>query len=305
MALLSLDDYFAYLNLSPACIIENPDCEVCGQTEFAVLRESTRISDELQVKLSVVCCQCCGHIFQVPRFDADFYRAYYQTAYRRILSGSLEPDRALVDDQIARGEHLFRSLSPFLAKTGRLLDVGCSAGGIMTAFIKRGWSAFGTDPDAGYVDFGLRELNAPIAVRCAEEMELASESYDLVIITGSLEHVVNPNTVLSLCRRASAPDALLLLEGRGLAQARQAGRCGHNHRRFLTGSSLELLMCKHGWESVWITDEELSGPTRPQSVFGLGRACRPMSDAELRRRIATKRAPAATVRRDFAAWAIA
>jgi hypothetical protein len=65
---------------------------------------------------------------------------------------------------------------------------------------------------------------------------------------------------------------VLVLEGRALAQARQVGHCGHNHRRYLTPTSIELIMRKHGWDPLLITDEELCGPTRPESCFGIGSA---------------------------------
>lgn len=149
----------------------------------------------------------------------------------------------------------------------------------MDAFLRNGWQAYGTDPDNGYVQYGLSRLQAPIAVQRAEDMVLEPHSYDLIVIAGSLEHVFDPNKVMAICRAAAAPNALLLLEGRGLAQARQTGRCGHNHRRFLSAVSIELLMLKYDWEPIWVTDGELCGPSRPQSIFGLGRA-RAKSDPE-------------------------
>jgi hypothetical protein len=107
-----------------------------------------------------------------------------------------------------------------------------------------------------------------------------------VLIIGSLEHVYDPNRVLALCRRASAEGAYLLVEGHGLGQARQVGRCGHNHRRFLTRTSIELLMLKHGWDLMWLSDRDLSGPTRPYGIYGLGRAGKGLPEEELKAHIA-------------------
>jgi hypothetical protein len=301
---LSLDAYFGYLGISPTKTC-NEACEICAHGAFTVLRDSVRVEDGLRVRLSVVCCDRCGYLYQNPRFDAEFYNSYYRTAYRRVLSGSLSPNASFIEDQLTRGEQLFSSLQRFLPRTGRLLDVGCSAGGVMQAFLNRGWTGNGTDPDAGYVEFGKRELNAPITVERAEDMVLDSGAYDLVLITGSLEHVYDPNTVLALSRRASADGALLLVEGRGLGQSRQVASCGHNHRRFLTATSIELLMRKHGWDPLWITDEELSGPTRPNSTFGVGRAGSPLSPDGLDARIAAgARETAERHLADFAAWRI-
>jgi Methyltransferase domain len=304
MPVLSLEEYFDHLDM-PRAKVHDAACEICSHTSFTPLRSSVRIKNDLRVKFSVVCCDCCGYLYQYPRFDAAFYHSYYNATYRRVLSGSLSPAPSFVEDQLARGEHLFHSLHPFLAKAGTLLDVGCSAGGLMKAFLNRGWTASGTDPDAGSVDFGKRELNVPVTVQRAEDMVLDRGAYDLVLITGSLEHVYDPNLVLALCRRASADGALLLIEGWSLAQARQIGSCGHNHRRYLTATSIELFMCKHGWDPLWITDKELSGPTRPNSIFGIGRVGAPLSPDELKARI-TLGTRDSIVRHEanFAAWAI-
>lgn len=304
MAVLSLEGYFAFLGVSPSSI-SSAGCELCGSNAATVLRDTVRVTDTMRVEMQVVCCDRCGFLFQSPRFDQGFYSRYYDLAYRRVL-GSSEPSPAFIDDQIMRGEELHARLQPFTPVPGRLLDVGCSAGGLMQAFMRHGWRGLGTDPDSTLIEFGRRVLQVPVKVQRAEDMDLDPRSFDLVVITGSLEHVYDPNLVLSLCRRASAEGAILLVEGRGLGQARQVGSCGHNHRRYLTTTSIELLMRKHGWQPLWLTDEEITGPTRPNSVFGVGVAASPVSGAELEALIAGgKRDTVARQEADFAAWQIA
>jgi SAM-dependent methyltransferase len=302
--ILSLEEYFAYLGISPTRI-QDGVCEICSHASFTPLRGSVAVGNGLRVRLAVVSCDRCGYLYQNPRFDPEFYNAYYNAVYRHVLTGSLSPTPDFIEDQLARGEHLFSNLRSYLPGPGRLLDVGCSSGGVMQAFLKRGWTGIGTDPDRGYVEFGRRELNAPIKVERAEDMVLEQGVIDLVLITGSLEHVFDPNRVLALCHRACADGALLLIEGRGLGQSRQIGSCGHNHRRFLTATSIDLFMRKHGWDPLWITDEELSGPTRPHSTFGIGRIGHPLSPDDLAARIAKGACDwAGRHRADFATWNI-
>ncbi|HZW21099.1 class I SAM-dependent methyltransferase, partial [Noviherbaspirillum sp.] len=164
---------------------------------------------------------------------------------------------------------------------GRMLDVGCSAGGLMVPFARRGWSVLGTDPDIGYAEFGNRRLGLEIQAVAAEDMVLPDGEFDLVIITGSLEHVFDVNRVLEICRRASKPDGLLLVEGRAFGYGIMKGCFSHNHRRYLTATSTELLMLKHGWAPVWSTSEAICGPTRPGAVYVLGRASAPLGREQL------------------------
>ncbi|HEU4729818.1 MAG TPA: class I SAM-dependent methyltransferase [Kofleriaceae bacterium] len=272
-----LQSYLEHIGITDGVTASMHACELCEAAEFVDLVDVVEIGKGESGKLPIKCCARCGLVMQNPRFNREFYSRYYDKYYRTILFGSSEPDRAFLADQVRRGEKLYASLAGagHLTGAGKLLDVGCSAGGLMVAFLKRGWTGLGTDPDAGFVAHGRDKLQLPL-VRCdAEDMELAEREYDLVIITGSLEHVYDARRTLGLCRRATRPGGLLFLEGRALGQALINGQFSHNHRRYLTASSLELFMWLHGWEPIWTTDQPLCGPTRPGGVYCLGRAIEP------------------------------
>lgn len=236
-----------------------------------MLRETVRVTSSLRTRLATLCCSRCGLLFQSPRFEPGFYDAYYAKVYRQMVGGSALPSDAYVADQMARGEALFASLQPWLPQCGRLLDVGCGAGGMMSPFLDRGWSALGVDPDEAAVAHAVDRFGFPVVAGKAENMALKREAYDLIVITGSLEHVYDPNKVLRRCSDAAVAGSLLLLEAHGLGQATILGAIGHNHRRLLTGVTMALLMLRHGWRVEWVTNQPLCGPTRPGSTFVLGR----------------------------------
>ncbi|XYI03925.1 class I SAM-dependent methyltransferase [Sorangium sp. So ce1128] len=269
-----LVDYLRHIGIMEGVTASVVDCEVCGGAEFVTVVNIVDIGKDAFGKLPIQCCTACGFMMQNPRFNRHFYTTFYNTYYRTILFGSSEPEKAFITDQVRRGELLYRSLTErgYLKEPGKLLDVGCSAGGLMVSFLRRGWTGLGTDPDIGFVNHGKDRLGLPLVVVDAEDMDLPADEYDLVIITGSLEHVYDANHTLSLCRRASKPGALLFLEGRALGQGILSGHFSHNHRRYLTASSLELLMVKHGWQPLFTTDAPLCGPTRPGGIYCLGRA---------------------------------
>jgi SAM-dependent methyltransferase len=247
-------------------------CELCGAAEHLIIRDVISIGKGVHGQMPVVSCKSCGFLFQNPRFERQFYQDYYHKHYRQVVQGSVSPANEFIKDQYRRGELLLESLADYLPDKGELLDVGCSAGGLMRAFINKGWNALGTDPDEGYANYGSEKLKLPVECIDAEEMALVPEKYDLIIITGSLEHVYDPNTTLNLCRKASKKDGLLLLEGRGHPQSASKDYFNMNHHRYLTLKSIRLIMQKHGWEPIFATDKELCGPTRPGGIFCLGRA---------------------------------
>lgn len=270
-AVLSFENYLQILGLSPPALAESQSCELCDGTSATPIRDRVLIGDGRWVRLRVVACDRCGLLFQRPRFTSDFYLDYYASCYRRITTGQARPAMTYVEDQVRRGERLAAALADYLPSRGCLLDLGCAAGGMMKPFLDAGWSGLGVDPDVAAIDYGREHLGLPLQAKAAEEFDAEAGPFDLVLITGSLEHVADPNQVLRRAHDAAAPDACLLIEGWGLAQARQTLGLGHNQRRFLTLTTIQLFMRKHGWRPILVTPEPLSGPTRPGSVFVLGR----------------------------------
>jgi ubiquinone/menaquinone biosynthesis C-methylase UbiE len=256
-------------------------CEVCGTQEHTLLVETVETGPDRFGRLPIVACSQCGYVFQNPRFNKAFYDTYYDKYYRLLLFGETQPERDFMIDMVRRGEFLYENLNQYLPGKGRLLDVGCSAGGLMVAFAKRGWEVLGTDPDGAYTPYGKEKLGLDIYPISAEEMVLPDAHFDLIIITGSLEHVFDVNKVLSICRRASKPEGQLFVEGRAFGYGIQKGYFSHNHRRYLSIKTIELLMLKHGWSPILSTEDSLCGPTRPGGVYVLGKTSDPMSDASL------------------------
>jgi 2-polyprenyl-3-methyl-5-hydroxy-6-metoxy-1,4-benzoquinol methylase len=277
---LALPDYLDRIGLGRfAPPVDSRVCELCGAGGAVSIRASVRVDADLNAAFVTRCCVRCGLLYQSQKFARGFYQAYYAQAYRRSL-GAGGPSEAYVDDQHTRGESLHSALAPWLPRRGRLLDVGCGAGGMMLAFREQGWRVRGSEPDLVAASYAVERLGLDVVAASAERMALEAGMFDLVIITGSLEHVYDTSAVLRRCHAAAAPESLLLLEAHGLGQAAYCGAIGHNHRRLLTANTLALLMLRHGWSPVWITDQPLSGPSRPGSVFALGRrSIRPLRGA--------------------------
>lgn len=269
--ILDLSQYLSDIGLPLHDVLSQATgCELCGDERAVKMRATARVADGVRTRFETLCCARCGLLFQSPRFEAAFYEAYYAHVYRMMVGGRGRPAPAYVADQVERGAALLASLEPWLPSTGQLLDVGCGAGGMMQPFLDRGWSALGIDPDeAATADASARGV--PVVMDNAETMSLDRGRFDLIIITGSLEHVRDPHAVLERCHDAAAEGSLLLLEAHGLGQAAHLGEIGHNHRRLLTGTTMALLMLRHGWKVEWITEHPLCGPTRPGSIFALGR----------------------------------
>jgi SAM-dependent methyltransferase len=255
-------DYLDHIGMGYEYRSEFISCEICGEQEYTVIRETIDIGKGVYGKFPVVACNTCGLLYQNPRFEKKFYDDYYSKYYRKVVCKDAEPSLEFVEDQIKRGELLFESIKGYFDVPGAMLDVGCSVGGLLVHFINQGWNASGIDPDQGYVKYGRDKLGLSLENIGAEEMVLESNKYDLIIIMDSLEHVYDPNLTLELCRKASRPNAILLLEGRGIPQKNSKIYFNHNHHRYFSLNTFELMMFKHGWKTIFSTEDSICETTQ-------------------------------------------
>jgi SAM-dependent methyltransferase len=234
-------EYLRHLGISGDYAYEMVPCELCGGTDFRVVRDEISIGRGEYGILPVQVCEGCGFLMQNPRFEREFYRQFYRSYYRLVIKQSTLPSKDFIDDQIQRGRNLLSSCREHLGDPGRMLDVGCSAGGMLLPFREEGWDVYGMDPDTDYVKYGQEELGLSIDYMDGEDMDLNGREFDFIIIMGSLEHVRDPNTILEHCRRACSPASILLMEGRFRPLGHSRDYFNHNHHRYLRKRSLEKL----------------------------------------------------------------
>ena len=207
--------------------------------------------------------------FKDINLKKKFYKNFYLKYYRNITHNSLKVEPSFFQDQINRGRILFDNLKSFLPSSGKMLDVGCSAGGTMVPFIKNKWKCYGNDPDKSYVEYGKsKKLNVDYLL--SENMNFKKNFFDLIIILGSLEHCYDINKVMSKCSKYSKENSIIVLEGRGRPKSEAKKFFNFNHHRIFTHNSFELLLLKHGWMPLFSTFKNLSGPTRPNTIFTVG-----------------------------------
>jgi len=139
---------------------------------------------------------------------------------------------------------------------GRVLDIGCGAGGVGRAIRERAGHLTGIELDPAAAERAAETYDV-IRVGPAEEMLEALEGpFDTVLAYDVLEHLVDPNRVLRRVRELAGPGALLHvsipnarhwslvrdLVFRGTFGYTTAGHRDATHLRWLTPSDLRALL---------------------------------------------------------------
>jgi 2-polyprenyl-3-methyl-5-hydroxy-6-metoxy-1,4-benzoquinol methylase len=93
----------------------------------------------------------------------------------------------------------------FAPSRGRLLDLGAAAGFFVDEAIRAGWDAEGIDVARHVVEWGQRELGAPLRVGDLSAVE-GSGSYAVVTMWDYIEHSLDPAGDLARSNDLLMPD---------------------------------------------------------------------------------------------------
>jgi SAM-dependent methyltransferase len=188
--------YGRYLRLRPDIKIENDPLE----TDKKIL----------DFPIDLIKCDHCHFIFTSPRVKTQKLKeiygqsASYFTSYDDTASPAHLNRRKTFTVEIIRISKL--------AKGKSILDIGCG-GGFFLDELGPKWKRVGVEIDPGAVKFARKLLgkNVPIIHANLENADLPSNSFDVIIIRGTIEHVPNPRQTLKTILSLLKPDGLVAI----------------------------------------------------------------------------------------------
>ena len=265
-------EYLKFTKLNkPNYSLEETNCDICNSKKKILLSKKI-LWGKIYGHMPVVSCEECGYIYQKYKFDRNFNKDFYAKTYREKIFKNPTPSKNFLKDQKLRGKLLFDFLKKNfnIPNKGRALDVGCSVGLFLKPYENIGWDCHGNDPDKSFVNYGKKNFHLNLSDEQAENMKFKKNFFDITIIMGSLEHCYDVNKVMRKCYDYSKKKGILVLEARGDPQSTSKKYFNHNHYRYFSLNSLELIMLKHGFEPVLTTRYPITGPSRKGSIFCIG-----------------------------------
>ncbi|MBI3808523.1 MAG: class I SAM-dependent methyltransferase [Nitrospirae bacterium] len=228
--------------------MEHVRCEICGSTQASVAFSQRdllhRVSDE---EFTIVRCQRCGFLYLNPRPTKEEIGRFYPTQY----FGAPSPPRSfsrvkrwLMEDfygypssepngigrklrklalwpEMLRRSLGGRGLLPWVGR-GRLLDVGCGHGVNAAMLAQQGWQVSGLDLGPEIVKQAKTLLGDRVQVGDLLTVRYPDQSFDVVLMSHSLEHMYELGRVLGEARRILDDQGLLMIavpNARGLEAA--------------------------------------------------------------------------------------
>lgn len=207
----------------------------------------------------LVQCQQCGLLYVNPQRDIGATRTYFEKTYVpnvRFLDLELGQWRL---ETLEREAELIAQRKP----PGKILDVGCAGGDLMSILAARGWECYGVEPSQMSAA-RARRRGFQVYEGLLSEIDFPYNNFfDVVTYLDALPFSATPGedlkTIYSLLKR----EGLLLIEIPGLTYRiirnvgpvsfLQYGRWSHlspdaRHMFYYSKHTLARLLCKYGFE---------------------------------------------------------
>ncbi|MBN2053978.1 class I SAM-dependent methyltransferase [bacterium] len=170
--------------------LDHVDCDLCGcnDTELRYVIQG----------MNIVQCSCCGLVYVNPRVPDPNPMNIYDHSYFDYYELTSPANRITYQKRL-------ELLERYVPAKGSILDVGCSIGDFIEIARQRGWSPSGMDVSDAYVDHIRNSLGLPFAVGDFIEVEYESDSFDVVNMGDSLEHMLAPSKAVEKVFRILKP----------------------------------------------------------------------------------------------------
>lgn len=212
-------------------------------------------------------CRCtgCGHRYAAEAFEAStLSESYYQESEVSFDQRSMAAKSARYANEYVK------LLEKHGTGSGRVLDVGCNAGELLSLFQRDGWDVAGIEVSSAPAAYAKQRLKCPIWVGAVEQVLPADERFDLVTMTHVLEHLMAPLAVLTRLRDMLTPDAgMLLIEVPNaddwllpLWRGYYRPLCPGDHISFFDGGSLGEILRRSGFSLL-----EILAPTHAHDIL--------------------------------------
>ena len=173
--------------------MEDVPCNLCASRD-----------EELRFEINgynIVCCRKCGLVYNNPR-PVGGEQSIYGEGH---ACYSLPPKRST---RKFRG--YMRRVERF-AKGGDLLDVGCATGEFLLAARSSGWCVVGLDVSEYATNYAREKHGLSVITGYVQDADLPPESFDVVTLWATIEHMRDPNGDLKSLARLLRPGGLIVV----------------------------------------------------------------------------------------------
>lgn len=179
-------------------------CLLCGENQNRKLFDKKGVGFLLCLKCGLVFLEkkvTSSNLYEDIYFNIDYDKGQV-IGYRDYLA-----DKAIFDKYFATRLDMIESYQ----KPGRILDIGCAFGFFLALAKKRGWQVYGVEPAKKPALFARRKYRLNILNDPVEKVSFGKESFDVVALFQTIEHLADPISVLKKIKQWLKKDGLIVI----------------------------------------------------------------------------------------------
>lgn len=185
------------------------NCPICEKKPKQKIgrRGGTAHREGLGVETDIWRCGECGLIFPNPMpVPVGGLGQHYNEPPDEYFQNH-EPER-----KESAAAALLRRAEEITKGKGRLLDVGSGRGEFLKAALAEGWEPIGIEPSESFARHAEKYSGAVVRRDPIEHCNFEDDAFDVVILSGVLEHLYQPNDTLREISRVLRPGGALFVD---------------------------------------------------------------------------------------------
>jgi 2-polyprenyl-3-methyl-5-hydroxy-6-metoxy-1,4-benzoquinol methylase len=211
---------------------EITSCQVCGSSE-----RSLKFEDG---PYQIYTCSSCTFVYVTPRLTGQALLDVYNETYWK---SDNPKERGYADYAKESALYLktykkrMKLVSKWLPQSGRILDVGCAAGYFLRVAQQHGHDVHGVELSEAISQAAIQSLGSDRVYNgflddAVEARGWQPHSFDLITIWDVIEHVPDPQALLSSILKLIKPGGKLLLETQNVESrlANKLGKRWHHYK---------------------------------------------------------------------------
>lgn len=188
---------------------EKINCPICNQDNYKLYL----VSKDFRLKMSneyfnIVKCKACNFMFLNPRPEksiiTDFYPGDFNSQDESILYKIIEPCFRIAQSYAIK---LIKKYKPH----GKTLDIGCGNGDFLLAMYKNGYDVYGVELNQESKKFCSAYIAGRISYGELKECHFKPNTFDIITMFQSLEHIYNLNELLEEIKHILKDDGILYI----------------------------------------------------------------------------------------------
>lgn len=197
------EENFRIYPLSRADLIFLFRCPLCDSDDISSLAD-VYLKSEL-VFFSTDICNNCLHIFRCifPSFK------WFKKCWKQIFTDQIEINPEIEEMRRHSYEGYYDVLSKYIKKGGCLLDVGAAYGTGTKVFRDAGFLVEAIEAEDSRADYIEQTFQIPVVSHSIESLIWRNHSYDVIILANILEHLDDPQFVISQIKSCLNSDSIL------------------------------------------------------------------------------------------------